>query len=389
MIKLILNILVTTFSLTGFLYAQQNPVKSGEKVCFLNFERSEHGFSKYLRSTLPQIPEVLYKEEALPTDFLNCVTNDYTEIIILAHTLMNPETGAESLGYYSPLTGDNRAGFISRIQELIKSEKTKLQASIKKMLDSNSSTNCGSMNDRCVKTEILLQQSGLRQMTKIQKYFESLSPDDKLFDSPKPFLNRIFSLSRKVLNDKASNQSVKLKSIRFISCDPINAMNLYPDLKALVDENNIHIELSPAQNIQSWIRGHRVSTLDPRWALESTQFPEADQRASFYIKLKTLGVYRFGETIGLRSKYKVSVKGAALGLSSQWTQIQLKMSDLNSLNVGESKSFFMPHFDLFAAFWLNFDVGLTPIPTFNGPSEINSIGAGVGLFSKVTIERLY
>ncbi|MGZ3827211.1 MAG: hypothetical protein ACXVCR_19835, partial [Bdellovibrio sp.] len=121
--------------------------------------------------------------------------------------------------------------------------------------------------------------------------------------------------------------------------------------------------------------------------------PFEDQRLNTYfygyIDLSTAILYRFGDASVLHGKYKINVNGLAIGFGSKWTTLFIKYREVQGLNVGEKKTITVPQVDLTLALWGNMEIFLSRNMSIQWPSEINSWGAAVGVFSTLTIERIY
>jgi hypothetical protein len=296
---------------------------ASSKVCVLGYERKEHPFSKTLKELFLSNPSTHLIVEAKPKDFLDCITSDFSEIVMVVHTLSDVE-GNLKFGYYS--------------------------------------------------------QEGLEQ-------------NGRQLYATKSFMNQTFKLARLYLQNKVMNgQQVQLKEIRLLTCDPFGVIKSYPDFQILLTEYKIFLDTSPKQELVSFFSGHRASTVDSAWLSESLLpfGPSLDNEYFYsYLELSTYLLYREGQSTALHGKYKIKLKGLAFGLSSKWSLLFIKYADVANLEVGQSKSIVTPHLDLSAAIWLNIEVGLAPVPKIQLPSEINSLGASLGVLSSIEIKRIY
>lgn len=354
------------------------------KVCMLNFERRIHPFTDTLHELVKgHENDVTLIDEAAPTDLLDCVEKDYEEIIIVAHILhMDEEGDRVNLGYFKPMKEPDRSAYLAKarvsIREARDDYKLKAEQCYKRV---------GSKPINQIPCNGL--QSKYKQMRTQLEFVRSMGQDYPVYGMPRPFLSIIFKRIQDVLAEKSKNGPIALKQIRFLNCDPDKILKRYPEFNSILKDYNIRLDISPAQQLMSLINGTRVSTLDPNWIEESLQSETAGKWAFAYVPLTTVGVYRWGERVIMKGKYKVSISGMALGLSEKWSLVYFPKEKLEGLSVGEEREFLMPHLDFSAAFWMNFEVGISPKPKFQAPTEINSIGAEVGVFSNITVKRLY
>src|SRR5947209_3533078 len=82
------------------------------KVCVLNFEAPENRISKTVAKIFAGHPEISVKHLALPIDFANCIQDNSTEVLIVGHALITPQTKdgkhPVELAYFRNLVGDER-----------------------------------------------------------------------------------------------------------------------------------------------------------------------------------------------------------------------------------------------------------------------------------------
>ncbi|MGZ3794188.1 MAG: hypothetical protein ACXVCP_17690, partial [Bdellovibrio sp.] len=228
---------------------------SNETICVLNFERAEHPWSQTFRKLFLNRPHYRYVEQAQPSDFIGCIKDDFSEILMLAHSVEDQSTGSTYFGYFSKLQTDSNPK----------------------------------------------EESNLSRAT----------------DNFKVMYYPLFVKAKSILENKLGSEGmVKLKSLRILSCNPQAAFKTYPELQKLIEDNNIQLDLSPEQSLTSFLKGKRLSTLDKAWVAESLQ-PFEDQRLNTYfygyIDLSTAILYRFGDASVLHGKYKINVNGLAIG----------------------------------------------------------------------------
>ncbi|HLD73880.1 MAG TPA: hypothetical protein VJB34_03160 [Bdellovibrionota bacterium] len=300
------------------------------EICVLGYERPFHPYSTKLEQLFANRENILLINQALPKDFLTCLDENPREIIILAHALeMKIDSHRYNLAYFKKLTDQE-----------------------------------------------------------IEEYH--LKPNQEYW-VPKPFLSRIFQKAKTMLAQKEERgEEIRLKRIRLVSCVPEVILQRYEDLNFVVEHYGIHIDASPKQELMSALNGKTVTQLDYFWLGESIQFDDGISEYFFtYLNLTTIVLYRYGSSETLRGQYRVKINGLAAGLSSKWSLLAIPYSKVRDLEIGESRSFLTPHLDVSAALWLNLEVDVWPLPNIQLPSETNSLGVSVGLFSHVTITRLY
>ncbi len=361
-----------------------------ERVCVLNFEREQHPFTQKTSDYFYKNPNVDVITEATPIDFYNCVTAGYSEIIIIAHAFQYEAADLSKfkLGFFLRDSADVSQSKINSAIDRAEKRYLSSQGSFKKScLHYLSPRTPISKKNKCFRLK--------RNRRNSKNWLESLKnlPADHPTYKPSLFYNRPFILAKKFLaEEKTQNASVRLKSLRLLGCSPKEVLKGHPPLAELLKDNSITLDTAPKQNISSWLKGRYVTTLDPTWVKESAQFndPENNDDSFFaYIKLKTYGVYRTGSTTALRGKYKISIKGAALGLSHKWSRVYIYYREVENLKVGETLIINRPQLDFSLALWLNAEVQVTSRLRAFGPSEINSLGASMGAYQAIKVKRLY
>lgn len=372
---------------------------SGKRVCVLNFERKIHPFTEIINDVFTGNRDVYLKNEAVPLDFLECVKSSVSEIVIIAHSFQIDPNGNEfRLGYFQELYAEDR-------EEKIQQYLMQLRSQIEKLEDELSENHClSSVVRRFRKPGIVSTfaskkqrvcsrlESTIVETKKKYTHAETLDEDYPVYGD-RIFYNKIFSLAYDYLKTmKDNSQHNELKSIRLMGCTPDKIMIGHPRLKALIDDFKISLDVAPKQNLMSLIKGKDVTTMDKRWLAMSGQFDSEtleDDGFYTYLKLNTIIGYRYGSASALEGKYSLKIKGVALGLASKWSTVYIKYSDLEGMGVGERRKIVLPQLDLQVAFWANGELQLGRNSIFLGTSEINSVGASVGILQVVTIERIY
>lgn len=318
-----------------------------DSVCVVNFERQAHPYTKVVKEIFggKRPPRVMVYHNAGPLHFLECIKSNATEIIVIAHALEMGE-GSEryNLGYFRPL----------------------------------------SLEDKKNLKKVMLEKKGEEEVKKINW-------NEELYFPPLPILPKIFEKSLSYLRQKKqAGQNISLKRIRLMSCEPEKILERYQALTQIIEEFSLQVQLAPTDAIGGLLNGKEVTKMDYHWLAESAQFVEdGDPYFYTYLPLNTYLFYREGESFALRGKYHVQVDGMALGLSSQWSVVFIAWQDVRGLKVGESHSILVPHLDLSLALGINAEVGFSPKLNLKLPSETNSVGAKLGLFSSITVTRMY
>lgn len=208
--------------------------------------------------------------------------------------------------------------------------------------------------------------------------------------APKAISPHIFKLAAQYLEEQQSRgEMVRLKKIRIISCQAREIYARYTDFQNFVDQFKVKVEIAPKTNLKSWIIGKDVTVPDPVWIKESFQNIAEGESFYAYMKLKTIGLYKYGTTEALRGKYRVKLKGLAAGLAVKWSKIQINFNHIKDLSIGDKRKFWISHLTLAMGLGLNGEVGFSPAPTLQLNSEVNSLGFSLGFASRIEIERLY
>lgn len=364
------------------------PLQATEDICVLNYERRVHPISKIMNEIFTGIPNIVLKNEAIPLDFLDCIKEGFSEIIIIAHSFQIDKQGKKfRLGYYREVSADKREQIIDEFRSGLEDKLAKLEAKWARHKCPERTKSRVAYGRKC--------RSLFRKKMALRKRIDSIDELDEnyLFYDKKIFFNKIFSKSLDFLRSRKQNgQEIFLKNIRLMACTPQELLAAYPPFKALVSEFNLGLDIAPKHNIGSLIKGRYTTAIDKRWLKTSVQFDQEeinDDGFYTYIKLNTLFLYQYGKAKALRGKYRVKVKGLAMGLASKWSSIFIRYSEVAGMEIGEKRKINLPHLDLQLALLMNVEVQLGRKSKVLGTSEVNSLGTSVGFFKSVEIERIY
>lgn len=362
-----------------------------DKICVLNFERRIHPFSKIIKKTFDKNKQVELITEAKPIDFFKCIEKGATEITIIAHSFQIDKEGKKfRLGYYDEVFDDKK---VKTVNASLDQMKLKLAALEKK----NNSKRCvqrtsKSRSQEIKKTRCRVTKSKIKKLKKRIADIENLDNSFPIYNK-ELFYNKVFSKSYAHLEKlKANKKKINLKNIRLMGCTPDEVLQGHKDLKRMIDDFNIGLDVAPKQRLMTLLKGKDVTTLDKDWLATSSQFDdETDEKDGFfaYVNLNTILVYRSGKAKALRGKYEVKVKGLALGLASKWSSVFIRFKDVEGMDVGEVRKINSVKLDLQLALWANVEFQLGRKVEAFGTSEINSVGASIGLFESVKIKRIY
>ena len=122
-----------------------------------------------------------------------------------------------------------------------------------------------------------------------------------------------------------------LKSLRILTCYSSVLVEQYK-LRSFSRELNIHLDISPTI---IW------SFMPYTWIVESLQIMEdnVEEDYTFLIPLSTIVLLNTGGRVVLGGKYKIEIIGASLGLGKLWIPVNLPKRDLESMSVGETRTY--------------------------------------------------
>jgi hypothetical protein len=246
---LFVTILSFSFSVFG--------AESGSKVCVINFERPESGVTKIVENALLGHDGVTIYSLATPMDFLNCIKNDSTEIVIIGHAIITPDNqdGKKpvNLGYFRNLEGEEREKARSSIISELSKEITDLERN-------------NFVDDGIGQENLTPITKKIRDLKDTRKQYIEFR-DDQPYYVIRPVLKNIMVLAQEELSKKAG--PIQLKKIRLMSCLSDQVMAEYDDFRQLIEENNIELDIAPTNKFLSFFKGMNVSTPDPNWLKES------------------------------------------------------------------------------------------------------------------------
>ena len=249
------GILQVTCSYAGDLETPSN------KICILNYNVESHPISMSLTRIISKtaLQNILLKSEAIPSDFLQCIQDRYSEIMVIAHALRTggkQDTDAVNLGYFRKMNPEERRSSIERsILNLEDKIKTFKRTHAEERKHNYETHRPGELNPK--EAEINRLEIHLGKIKRI--------PDEKKLYVVKPFMPRVLSLAREELSRQHKDGTQKLKKIRFMNCFPQQVWNRYPDLQALVQENGIDFQFAPLNKFWSWILNAPVSSFSKSW----------------------------------------------------------------------------------------------------------------------------
>lgn len=380
--KNVIRVYISFLFALSFLLADTEMALADNKkvidVCILNFEREAHAFTQMLNQIVQNNDRVLLISEALPIDFELCLKQNPIEIIWVGHALSIPGKKI-SWGYYTRLHDEERIDFLNSSAQYLENLIAKEQHYLNQNKNCDFETNLKE-NSHCY--EYLQRKDLIKNNITYLNKLKSWPEDEPVYGFPRTVSPQIFRQAR-VATEKAS----RWRSFKVVSCEPKEVLANYPDLTGLLDQYKIQTELAPRQEISSWFTGTDRTVLDPQWIANSLQ--SANGKMTVYIQLQTVGLVRIGEATILHGQYRLRLKGFALGFESRWSTIELDPATFKDLKIGEKKSVPMTHLTASIALGVGIEVGLSPSVKFDSPTQINSIGASIGLFSEIEIERLY
>jgi hypothetical protein len=98
-----------------------------------------------------------------------------------------------------------------------------------------------------------------------EKYDYENYPDSQPYYVIRPFLSNIMALARSELSHQAQSGTLTLKTIRLMSCLPEQVLAEYDDLRALIRENQIRLDIAPKNEVLSLLEGMTVTTPNEDW----------------------------------------------------------------------------------------------------------------------------
>jgi hypothetical protein len=223
-------------------------------VCVLSFERSEHFTTKVISKTFKKKSNHKIVTLAKPIDIVKCVQEGYSEIVIVAHAIYNPnkKNTEAKLGYYRTLRPIEYKTFVSNVEKL---HKEYGQGKRKKVSFLN----------------------GRRKVKKNEEYkrWEHLNSvlkdisSERVFYKMDKFHTTIFKRLKALLHEQATEGNLKLTKIRIASCMKDSLQKRYTILNEISHEFNIELDWHPDSKFASWIQGNQSVQLEKSWLKES------------------------------------------------------------------------------------------------------------------------
>lgn len=230
------------------------------KLCVLNFERAGYPIAKVVdsvfeKSAAEDSAGVRLKDEAVPVDFLNCIKERFSEIVVIAHAVkVTYPTPTVVLGYYVRLPAEEVKGYIAAGKTELISELS--EEYVRDPLPFSPKDPDSAARQKDLSDEI--------------SYLDQWDVDKKPLHRIAQFLPKIFELIRvELAKQAASSQGIGLKRLRWMSCMPENIFDAYPDLKKAISVNSIALDIAPASAVFSFLEGFTVTQPDRSWLEES------------------------------------------------------------------------------------------------------------------------
>lgn len=224
------------------------------RVCVVNFERPLAPQTQLLDKVFAGRSDVHIIHNARPTDVAACIQMGAEEIILLAHALITSENKdgdkPANLGFFLDLKGEQRASAIKDWLQFIEEEITRIRPYGKNHGD----------------PEVQKYLRKLRsQKQRLQKFSE-----EQPFFIVRPILPQAFRVAKKAATEKQlSPEGLPLKKIRLLSCIPHQVLAQYDDLRGLIEENHIELDIAPKNAFWSFVKGMDVTNPDIDWLKQS------------------------------------------------------------------------------------------------------------------------
>lgn len=240
-------------------------VERDRKVCVLNFERPEHPMSGLANKLFRLVPGVTLYQMAVPTDFLKCIADRSDEIVIMGHALEEPAKEPDkppriSLAYFRDLPCKEREQAISNVVSQLSERISEIDAYLANHPDEED-------------YERESQQSKLsryrQELVSQRKEYETL-PASEPYYVKRSVLPYAMQLARNKLAEQARQpEGVALKRIRLMLCLPNEVLAHYEDLRGLITDNKIELDIAPKNRFLSFIYGKTITSPDRGWLAKS------------------------------------------------------------------------------------------------------------------------
>jgi hypothetical protein len=202
-----------------------------ERICVLNFmpkggQRYNHGIDSVFKGH----GDIILKENAIPTDLLDCASRDSVEeIVLIAHSTPSQVSAeTDDLVWYRELASDERASFLEQY-----------------------------MNNPNIPA---------RLQKKASSYVEH---PEKAITLPRRFLPFTFDKLLSTLEREFNGGNLKLKTIRIATCETGRVLSRYPQIQNIADRFGIRIDIEPPNKLLSWLFAKGVVSLNKKWLRKS------------------------------------------------------------------------------------------------------------------------
>lgn len=235
---------------------------SNKKICILNFEREQHYAGRLVNRVFGGRPSTLIIHESKPKNIIDCFNQDYDEVVIISHALINEKAPqAVTWGYRRMIENERRDVMIKNRTEYLKNDYAEKYQQYKNL-------NCMIFTNmlyedapyKCHELESDLTDSK-KQIDQMKWYLEN----DTAFYEEAPILKALF-------NKLPVNTSVK--KIRIAICEPEKVFSFYSNFGEYLTNRNIEINFAPSLKgrgrfIDKTLIGRTLSYVTTSWLKES------------------------------------------------------------------------------------------------------------------------
>lgn len=230
-----------------------------KNICVLNFESPTAPQTGIVNKVFADQPGVKVITMAIPMDITNCIRSGAEEIVIIGHALITSqnEKGEKpvDLGYFINLTGDARKQAISGWMDSIDQQIKAIQPDMPFIPHFSNPD------------EVKQYQTLVWQKKQLENY-----ADSRPYYVVRTLLPQAMLVARQTLKQQASQPGgVQLKKIRLMSCLPDQVLAEYDDLRGLIADNNITLDVAPKNAFWSFVEGMDVTSPSASWLRESLQ----------------------------------------------------------------------------------------------------------------------
>jgi len=230
---------------------------SPKNVCVINFETPTAPQTAIVNKVFAGQPGVQLHNMAIPLDLTNCIRSGAEEIVIIGHALISADnekgTKPVDLGYFVNLTGDARkqaiTNWLASINQQIKDMQPELPF-IPHFSDPD---------------EVKKYQNLVYERKELLSF-----KDSRPYYVVRTLLPQAMLVARAALKEQAAQPNgVTLKKIRLMSCLPDQVLAQYDDLRGLIDDNHITLDVAPKNVFWSFVEGMDVTSPSQSWLRES------------------------------------------------------------------------------------------------------------------------